>query len=231
MDTASKNLTSATRCATLLSVLFPPYVICHFLYQRVCAWSRLKLKQWVATLMKTLRDPSLPLLELQEIMTSVAGRIPPSVEKDIRKVMAQYASNITSVLCQFPSQKVSADGSLMNKCNDGCCGQTRISLIFDCLFVFIILDCKYSGLPCGHPAEEGRQRGVLHEHPEHCTAGAEVWVFCLFVCFFFYTCETAMNCTKNIITAVRFVLSQVPQWNSWVHEVCGPGPAEAISPS
>ncbi|KAI3372884.1 hypothetical protein L3Q82_023324 [Scortum barcoo] len=65
-----------------------------------------KLKQWVAILMKTLRDPSLPLLELQEIMTSVASRIPPGVEKDIRKVMAQYASNITSVLCQFPSQKI-----------------------------------------------------------------------------------------------------------------------------
>uniref|UniRef100_A0A3B5AVX7 acetyl-CoA carboxylase n=1 Tax=Stegastes partitus TaxID=144197 RepID=A0A3B5AVX7_9TELE len=65
-----------------------------------------KLKKWVATLMKTLRDPSLPLLELQEIMTSVAGRIPSSVETDIRKVMAQYASNITSVLCQFPSQRI-----------------------------------------------------------------------------------------------------------------------------
>ncbi|XP_075875663.1 acetyl-CoA carboxylase isoform X2 [Nelusetta ayraudi] len=65
-----------------------------------------KLKKWVDTLMKTLRDPSLPLLELQEIMTSVAGRIPHSVEKDIRKVMAQYASNITSVLCQFPSQRI-----------------------------------------------------------------------------------------------------------------------------
>ena len=56
--------------------------------------------------MKTLRDPSLPLLELQEIMTSVAGRVPPGVEKNIRKVIAQYASNITSVLCQFPSQRV-----------------------------------------------------------------------------------------------------------------------------
>ncbi|MEQ2166678.1 hypothetical protein GOODEAATRI_030738, partial [Goodea atripinnis] len=64
------------------------------------------LKEWVATLMKTLRDPSLPLLELQEIMTSVASRIPATVEKDIRKVMAQYASNITSVLCQFPSQRI-----------------------------------------------------------------------------------------------------------------------------
>ncbi|XP_078523505.1 acetyl-CoA carboxylase 2 isoform X2 [Lissotriton helveticus] len=65
-----------------------------------------KLKEWVSTLMKTLRDPSLPLLELQEIMTSVSGRIPAPVEKAIRKVMAQYASNITSVLCQFPSQKI-----------------------------------------------------------------------------------------------------------------------------
>lgn len=63
--------------------------------------------------MKTLRDPSLPLLELQEIMTSVAGRIPPSVEKDIRKVMAQYASNITSVLCQFPSQRVKVKDKLL----------------------------------------------------------------------------------------------------------------------
>ncbi|XP_048833144.1 acetyl-CoA carboxylase isoform X2 [Brienomyrus brachyistius] len=65
-----------------------------------------KIKQWVGTLMMTLRDPSLPLLELQEIMTSVSGRIPVSVEKAIRKVMAQYASNITSVLCQFPSQQI-----------------------------------------------------------------------------------------------------------------------------
>nr|XP_015221745.1 PREDICTED: acetyl-CoA carboxylase 2 isoform X3 [Lepisosteus oculatus] len=65
-----------------------------------------KVKEWVGKLMKTLRDPSLPLLELQEIMTSVAGRIPVSVDKAIRKVMAQYASNITSVLCQFPSQRI-----------------------------------------------------------------------------------------------------------------------------
>ncbi|KFP09193.1 Acetyl-CoA carboxylase 2, partial [Egretta garzetta] len=65
-----------------------------------------KVKEWVAQLMKTLRDPSLPLLELQEIMTSISERIPLSVEKSIRKVMAQYASNITSVLCCFPSQQI-----------------------------------------------------------------------------------------------------------------------------
>ncbi|XP_004636404.1 acetyl-CoA carboxylase 2 [Octodon degus] len=65
-----------------------------------------KLKEWVQKLMTTLRHPSLPLLELQEIMTSVAGRIPVPVEKAVRRVMAQYASNITSVLCQFPSQQI-----------------------------------------------------------------------------------------------------------------------------
>ncbi|KAL3042294.1 hypothetical protein OYC64_020271 [Pagothenia borchgrevinki] len=66
----------------------------------------IKLKEWVERLMKTMRDPSLPLLELQDIMTSVSGRIPPAVEKCIKKEMAQYASNITSVLCQFPSQQI-----------------------------------------------------------------------------------------------------------------------------
>ncbi|XP_066509285.1 acetyl-CoA carboxylase-like isoform X2 [Hoplias malabaricus] len=65
-----------------------------------------RLNKWVGTLMKTLRDPSLPLLELQEIMTSVSGRVPVAVEKAIRKIMAQYASNITSVLSQFPSQRI-----------------------------------------------------------------------------------------------------------------------------
>ncbi|XP_037603973.1 acetyl-CoA carboxylase 1 isoform X5 [Sebastes umbrosus] len=65
-----------------------------------------KLKECVERLMKTMRDPSLPLLELQDIMTSVSGRIPPAVEKCIKKEMAQYASNITSVLCQFPSQQI-----------------------------------------------------------------------------------------------------------------------------
>ncbi|XP_069353651.1 acetyl-CoA carboxylase 2 [Eulemur rufifrons] len=66
----------------------------------------IKLKDWVQKLMTTVRHPSLPLLELQDIMTSVSGRIPAPVEKAVHRVMAQYASNITSVLCQFPSQQI-----------------------------------------------------------------------------------------------------------------------------
>lgn len=75
--------------------------------------------------MKTLRDPSLPLLELQDIMTSVSGRIPPNVEKSIKKEMAQYASNITSVLCQFPSQQVTNYPSWRDK-NGFVLGQREI---------------------------------------------------------------------------------------------------------
>lgn len=90
------------------------------------------------------------------------------------------------------------------------------------LFFFLFLDCKYSGLPCSDPAEEGRQRGVLHEHPEHCSAGAEVGLL---------TCGTIVSCPKyNVPIICVLVLSQVPQWNPWVHEVCGPGCAETISP-
>ncbi|XP_071847877.1 acetyl-CoA carboxylase-like isoform X3 [Apostichopus japonicus] len=60
----------------------------------------------VDRLIKTLRDPSLPLLEAQEIMSNISGRIPSQVEKDIRKQLNIYGSNVTSVLCQFPSQAI-----------------------------------------------------------------------------------------------------------------------------
>lgn len=56
--------------------------------------------------MKILRDPSLPLLELQELISSIQGRIPSTVERSIVKLISQYANNLTSVLAQFPSQQI-----------------------------------------------------------------------------------------------------------------------------
>ncbi|ODN01987.1 Acetyl-CoA carboxylase, partial [Orchesella cincta] len=50
-------------------------------------------------------------LELQEVISSISGRIPASVEKKIRQLMTLYASNytiITSVLSQFPSQQIAS---------------------------------------------------------------------------------------------------------------------------
>ncbi|XP_063969760.1 acetyl-CoA carboxylase-like isoform X10 [Lytechinus pictus] len=57
-------------------------------------------------LMTSLRDPVLPLLEMQEMIASISGRVPNTVEADIRRLLNNYSSNITSVLCQFPSQQI-----------------------------------------------------------------------------------------------------------------------------
>ncbi|XP_021925280.1 acetyl-CoA carboxylase [Zootermopsis nevadensis] len=67
-----------------------------------------RLREVIEKFMSSLRDPSLPLLELQEVIASISGRIPISVEKKIRKLMALYERNITSVLAQFPSQQIAS---------------------------------------------------------------------------------------------------------------------------
>ncbi|XP_012280846.1 acetyl-CoA carboxylase isoform X2 [Orussus abietinus] len=67
-----------------------------------------RLRELIEKFMFSLRDPSLPLLELQEVIATISGRIPASVEKKIRKLMTLYERNITSVLAQFPSQQIAA---------------------------------------------------------------------------------------------------------------------------
>jgi hypothetical protein len=42
----------------------------------------------------------------QELISMISGRLPVEVEKNIRKLMATYATNLTSILSQFPSQQV-----------------------------------------------------------------------------------------------------------------------------
>ena len=46
------------------------------------------------------------LLISQEMMSAISSRIPTSVEEAIQSSLAHYANNLTSVLCQFPSQQV-----------------------------------------------------------------------------------------------------------------------------
>lgn len=67
-----------------------------------------RLREIIEKFMQSLRDRSLPLLELQEVIASISGRIPLSVEKKIRKLMTLYERNITSVLAQFPSQQIAS---------------------------------------------------------------------------------------------------------------------------
>ncbi|XP_031574256.1 acetyl-CoA carboxylase-like [Actinia tenebrosa] len=65
-----------------------------------------RVKENVGLLLKCLRDPALPLLQLQEMMASISGRIPSTVEDSIKRHLANYASNLTSLLNQFPSQQI-----------------------------------------------------------------------------------------------------------------------------
>ncbi|XP_059157454.1 acetyl-CoA carboxylase-like isoform X2 [Physella acuta] len=67
-----------------------------------------RLASTVDQMMKCLKDPALPLLELQDLISMIQGRVPQHEERAIRKLMSNYASNITSVLCQFPSQQIAS---------------------------------------------------------------------------------------------------------------------------
>ena len=110
-----------------------------------------KLNDSVTSLFKALKDPSLPLMEMQvcvwgggwgggegygvyvgageggggfvgqtsfllisqELMSAISSRIPTSVEEAIQSSLAHYANNLTSVLCQFPSQQVRGEWGSM----------------------------------------------------------------------------------------------------------------------
>merc|ERR1712020_424749 len=56
-----------------------------------------------------LNDPRLPLDEMREVLATMRGRMPNKLERSIIKSLAAYEQNITSVLAQFPSQKINAD--------------------------------------------------------------------------------------------------------------------------
>ena len=56
-----------------------------------------------------LKDPKLPLDEMREVMASIQGRIPYKIEKAIFRALANYEQNITSVLAQFPAQKITTE--------------------------------------------------------------------------------------------------------------------------
>ena len=43
---------------------------------------------------------------VQELMSTISGRVPQQVESKIKKLMENYMCNLTAVLSQFPSQKV-----------------------------------------------------------------------------------------------------------------------------
>ena len=67
-----------------------------------------KLKTNVEKLFSILHDPSLPLLEIEDILSNISDRMPKVVDQEIKKLMKNYRDNLTSVLVQFPSQAIAS---------------------------------------------------------------------------------------------------------------------------
>jgi len=67
-------------------------------------------KEFIGTIIKEyltfLHDPRLPLDETREALASIQGRIQPKLEKEIQRALSNYEQNLTSVLSQFPAQKI-----------------------------------------------------------------------------------------------------------------------------
>ena len=64
------------------------------------------MKLTVEKLYSILRDPLLPLLEVENILSNISERIPQYVRTEIKKLMRNYESNLTSVLLVFPSKTI-----------------------------------------------------------------------------------------------------------------------------
>ncbi|XP_075245260.1 acetyl-CoA carboxylase-like isoform X3 [Convolutriloba macropyga] len=57
-------------------------------------------------LVKSLRDPTLPLLEMQDVLNTMSGRLNAGLDMAIRRELQKYASNLTAAVCQFPTNKI-----------------------------------------------------------------------------------------------------------------------------
>ncbi|KAL7669003.1 hypothetical protein ACOME3_009679 [Neoechinorhynchus agilis] len=64
------------------------------------------LKANIDLIVDNIDNPSLPLLELQELISQVSGRIPLAMEEELKSLMSAYYSNLTSVFASFPGQKI-----------------------------------------------------------------------------------------------------------------------------
>ena len=41
-----------------------------------------------------------------DLLGTLSGRIPPTLEKKIKEILAEYEKNLHSVMCKFPAQKI-----------------------------------------------------------------------------------------------------------------------------
>lgn len=59
-------------------------------------------------LVAALNDPRLPLLELQDVLSALSSRLPPSLVADINSLLTSYAFSVNSMFCTFPTKAIAA---------------------------------------------------------------------------------------------------------------------------
>ena len=60
----------------------------------------------IERVVKALKDPMIPLLEMQEILSAVSGRISSSLENEILDSLHMYRGSINSMFCTFPAGQI-----------------------------------------------------------------------------------------------------------------------------
>ncbi|KAL5104803.1 Acetyl-CoA carboxylase [Taenia crassiceps] len=88
-----------TRCLRELEEALLGYVLPEPFFSD---WFKPKLDE----LFQCLRDPNLPLFELEDLVAQLSGRLPISVEQSLRSIAASYSNQLTSVLTNFPSERI-----------------------------------------------------------------------------------------------------------------------------
>ena len=63
----------------------------------------------VKDFLRLLQDRKLPLDEMRDVMATISGRLPADLERYIVRCLTNYEQNITSVIAQFPAQKITTE--------------------------------------------------------------------------------------------------------------------------
>jgi len=68
----------------------------------------------VKEFLQLLHDSRLPLDDMRDVMSSISGRLPSELQRFIERCLTSYEQNITSVIAQFPAQKITSEIDKLN---------------------------------------------------------------------------------------------------------------------
>jgi acetyl-CoA carboxylase/biotin carboxylase 1 len=73
-----------------------------------------EVRRLVSDFLRLLLDARLPLYDMRGVMASISGRLPADLERLIARALTSYEHNITSVIAQFPAQRILAEVDRQN---------------------------------------------------------------------------------------------------------------------